>query len=218
MEHSRIEPHSPDWYKIRQGRFTASEIWKLMTEPRAKKDTISKTAETYILEKVHERITGQTKMGIDNFATEWGNDNEPLAKKWYSKLTGRTVNEPYLISHPEIHDFICTPDGFVEDGLIEIKCPANGANHFKHCFITSPEYFKAEHPEYYWQMMCQMNITGAKWCDFVSFDPRVNSDLGMFIFRLDYQNEDGLRLEQKVKDALDLFRNYYTLFASGLNE
>ncbi len=55
---STIEIYSPEWFINRQGNFTGSEIWKLMTEARSKKDVLSKTAETYILEKVWNRVIG----------------------------------------------------------------------------------------------------------------------------------------------------------------
>lgn len=210
-----VQPYSPEWWNLRYGTFTASEIWKIMTEPRSKSETISKTADTYILEKVHEKLTGKAKMGVDNFATQWGVDNEPLAAKWYAKLTGNEIYEAVLCFHPSIQGFSCTPDKFVNaDGLTEIKCPANGANHLKHFFITDNEYFKKEHPDYYWQMTAQMNITGRAWCDFVSFDPRIDSDRGMFIYRCNYSKEDGELLETKVVQGRELYDQYLKMFSS----
>lgn len=214
-----IEPYSPEWFKARIGTFTASEIYKLMTEPRSKKKKdageLSEGATTYILEKVHEKVTGIVKPSITNYATDWGINNEPIAAEWYRKLTGANITPPYLVFHEEIEGFSCTPDCFVnDDGLLEVKCPANGANHFKHCFITKPEYFRDEHPEYFWQCMAQMNITGRKWCDFVSFDPRVPSDLGMFIYRLNYDPIAGAELEEKVSKARELFNGYFEAFAA----
>jgi hypothetical protein len=212
----KILPYSPEWFRLRCGMFTGSEAWKLMTEPRSKKDMVSKTAETYILEKVHEKLTGQLKQGIDNYATQWGVEHEPLAKEWYGKISGNTVHDTYLVMHERLENFSCTPDAFVnEDGLTEIKCPANGHNHLKHCFITNDEYFKSEHPEYYWQAIAQMNITKRAWCDFVSFDPRINTDLGFFCYRLNYNESDGELLESKVEQATEMFNGFYELFSKS---
>jgi len=184
-----------------------------MSEPRSKSDTISKTAETYILEKVHEKITGLVKQGVDNYSTQWGIEHEPLAAKWYAKITNNIIHDPCLCLHEDIDGFSCTPDYFVNsDGLTEIKCPANGANHLKHCFISSDEYFKKEHPEYYWQCMAQMHITKREWCDFVSFDPRINSNIGMFIYRLKYDAEQGKKLESKVTEAREVYNSYLLAF------
>jgi len=211
-----IEIYSPEWFKDRQGSFTGSEVWKLMTEPRSKSESISKTAETYILEKVWEKLSGKVKSGFDNFATEWGNDNEPIAKKWYTKLTGRDVNDAQLVFNPDLKYFTGSPDGLIgDDGLIEIKCPFNGANHLKHCFITSDEYFKKEHPDYYWQIMSYLYLTGREWCDFVSFDPRIDCDLGMFIYRLNKNEAEFTALEKKVKECRELFDQFYKAFTNG---
>lgn len=213
-----IEIYSPDWFKNRQGSFTGSEVWKLMTEPRSKKESISKTAETYILEKVWERLSGKVKQGFDNFATEWGNENEPIAKKWYTKLTGREIHDSLLMYKPELPYFTGSPDGLVnEDGLIEIKCPFNGANHLKHCFITSDEYFKAEHPDYYWQIMSYLFLTGREWCDFVSFDPRIDSDLGLFIYRVHKNEAEFTALQAKIIECRELFDKFYDTFKSKLD-
>ena len=64
-----------------------------------------------------------------------------------------------------------SPDGLVgADGLIEIKCP-NTATHIE-TLITG----KID-PDYLYQMAWQMECTGRAWCDFVSFDPRLPSNL-----------------------------------------
>lgn len=214
---ANITIYSPEWWKARIGNFSGSEVWKLMTEPRSKKETISKTAETYILEKVWERLSGKCKSGFDNFATEWGNDNEPIAKKWYSKLTGHEIKDAILVYKPELDGFTGSPDGLVGDnGMIEIKCPFNGANHLKHCFVTSDEYFKSEHPEYYWQIMSYLYLTGREWCDFVSFDPRIDCDLGMFIYRVNANPLEFELLENKIKVSRELFNQFYTSFSGKI--
>lgn len=174
---------------------------------------ISDTAETYILEKVHEKLTGKPKMGVNNFATEWGIENEPLAKKWYSKITGSELEEPYMLSHDSIEGYSCTPDSFGSiKPLIEIKCPANGANHLKHWLISNDEYFKDKHDNYYWQCVSQMNIFKKKELDFVSFDPRIDNNRGMFIYSLNLDESDEAFMEGKIKESRVLFNEYFKLF------
>lgn len=210
-----IEPYSPAWYTTRQGCFTGSEAWKLMTEPRSKKESISKTAETYILEKVWEKLSGKTKSGIDNFATEWGNEQEPNAVRFYEKLSGNTCQETTLIYSKELPYLIGTPDRYVGvDGMIEVKCPFNGANHLQHCFITTDEYFRDEFKEYYWQIQTYLYLSEREWCDFVSFDPRIDSELGLFIYRLKRDNEQIIRLKDKAIEAKILFDEFYKVFSS----
>jgi hypothetical protein len=90
---STIEIYSPTWWDNRLGNFTGSEVHRLMTEPRAKKDVLSKGAETYIREKVYEKLSGQPKQSIDNYATAWGHENEPIAKRYYTARTGNEIIE-----------------------------------------------------------------------------------------------------------------------------
>jgi hypothetical protein len=54
-----------------------------------------------------------------------------------------------------------------------------------------------------------MACTGAKWCDFVSFDPRVPEDLQLFVVRVERDQEyiDLMEVEVKqfLSEVLDLF-------------
>jgi hypothetical protein len=47
-----------------------------------------------------------------------------------------------------------------------------------------------------------MSVTGAKWCDFVSFDPRVPDDLQLFIVRVERDDEYIAEMEKEVKEFL----------------
>lgn len=214
---TNIVAYDPSWFAARQGAFTGSEAWKLMTNPRSKSEPISVTAETYILEKVWETLSGKVKQGFDNFATEWGIENEPRAVSFYEKLTGASCQRVNLCLNEELPYFTGTPDRAVGDeGLIEVKCPFNGAIHLRHCMINTPEYFKQNHTEYYWQIQSYLYLTDRKWCDFVSFDPRINSDFGLYIYRLERNDEEIGKLIERIKSARELYDGYYKTFA-GLN-
>src|SRR5690554_1124876 len=68
------------WEIARIGKFTASRISELFSEPRAKKDQgkLSETALGYVFEKASEIVTGTTRQ-VQNWAMEWGNQYEPEA-------------------------------------------------------------------------------------------------------------------------------------------
>jgi len=57
-----------------------------------------------------------------------------------------------------------------------------------------------------------MLLSGRKWCDFVSFDPRIISDLGLFIYRVNANEEVIERMTEKVKLARILFNQYFESF------
>jgi hypothetical protein len=73
----------------------------------------------------------------------------------------------------------CSPDGHVREweGLIELKCPES---------TTHLEYLQAGvvPEEYRGQIVHSLWVTGAQWCDFVSFDDRFPEHLQLFIVRV----------------------------------
>lgn len=127
---------------------------------------------------------------------EWGTQNEPQARVAYEVSTGNFVDQIAFVDHPKIKDFGCSPDGVVGEGLIEIKCP-NSATHWS--------YIKANEPpqKYIIQMQSQMSVTGAKWCDFVSFDPRMPERSQLLIVRINRDEELIAEIEKEVKQFLN---------------
>ena len=51
-------------------------------------------------------------------------------------------------------------------------------------------------------MQWQMASTGRKWCDFVSFDPRMPEGLQLFIQRVDFDAEYVKMLEAEITGFL----------------
>ena len=130
-----------------------------------------------------------------NAAMEWGTNTEPQARVAYEVKTGNFVDQVAFIDHPTIAGFGCSPDGLVGENLIEIKCP-NSATHW--------EYFKAKEPpkKYFIQMQAQMAVTGAKWCDFVSFDPRMPERSQLLIVNIPRDDVFILIMESEIKQFL----------------
>jgi hypothetical protein len=192
----------------RRYKFTSSCIYKLLTLPQNKEERengeLGGVAKEYVMEKIAEEIDGYLP-DFENEATRWGNENEPKAVYWYERLTRFTVSNPGFIS---VNDFFGgSPDRKVFDpstgerGGLEVKCPHKTTNHLWHCMINSDEYFKKNHKDYYWQCVSHMITLDVEWCDFVSFDPRINYEIGFFRYRL-YRNEaDVLRLLERVEEA-----------------
>lgn len=198
---------SQEWFEIRRGKFTSSEIHRLMSEPMdakaKKKGELSEGAKTYVLEKVHEQLTGELNQSFDTAATVWGVQNEPLARIWYEKLTGLEVKE---VGFTTVSDsFGGSADGLVdEDGGIEIKAPYKGSNHLDYSLIESQEYMKKHFKEHYWQCVSNAFINNRRWWDFVSFDPRLNYDSGFFRFRIVPSLAEFDLISQKVEQATEM--------------
>lgn len=194
-----IEQRSAEWFEIRKGKITSSEIHKIMG-----KGDLSETAKTYLLEKVCELYGGVTEPAV-GAALNWGTDLEPVAIEHYEKMTGVKVEKASFI--PVGDHYGGSPDGLIApEGIIEVKCPFKSANHFKHGMINSAEKFKKIAPNYYYQCISNMICAEAKWCDFISFDPRVNEDFKMFIFRLELTEEDSIAVTERIKVAFEYMK------------
>ena len=79
-------------------------------------------------------------------------------------------SEPYQFF--ELSDDVGgTPDALVgEFGCLEVKCPYTPAVHINTLLNrTVPR-------EYLWQVHGHILVTGRDWCDFVSFDPRLEHE------------------------------------------
>ena len=187
------------WMQQRLGKVTASRVADVLAKIKTGE---SASRKNYKMELVVQRLTGKQGESFTNAAMEWGTEQEPFARMAYEAHTGTFVKEEGFVDHPTIEGFGCSPDGIVGEGLIEIKCP-NTANHIETVLENKAP------SKYIPQMQCQMACTGAKWCDFVSFDPRVPEDLQLFVVRVERDQEyiDSMEVEVKqfLSEVLDLF-------------
>jgi len=82
-----IEQRSEEWFQLRRGKITSSEIHKIMGEKG-----LTETAKTYLLEKVCEHFGGVTEPAHGQ-ALDWGTELEPVAIEHYEKVTGKLDKE-----------------------------------------------------------------------------------------------------------------------------
>ena len=179
------------WLLARIGFCSASRISDVVAKT---KTGYSASRENYKAQLVAEILTG-TPQGADlsnNAAVQWGVEKEPEARAHYEVSRGVMVQECGFFIHPTIERSGASPDGLIgEDGLIEIKCP-NTATHI--------EYLRTKKPpkKYADQMAWQMACTGRKWCDFVSYDPRLPERLQMLVVRIERDDAYIAELEAEV--------------------
>lgn len=186
-----IEQGSPEWFAMRAGKVTASKVSDVMSA------ITTAGYKNYLADLVVERLTGNKTESFTNAAMQWGVDQEPIARAEYEVKTGNFVDQIAFVDHPTIANFGCSPDGLVgDDGLIEIKCP-NTATHIDYVMQDKVP------TKYIPQIQCQLAVTGRKWCDFVSFDPRLPDGLQILIVRLERDDEYIEKLEARVVKFLD---------------
>ncbi|RMF02472.1 MAG: exonuclease [Alphaproteobacteria bacterium] len=184
---------TPEWFAARLGKATASRIADITART---KSGWGAARANYLAELVAERLTGEPADSYTSPAMQWGTDTEPEAREAYAFVTGSDVEPVGFVDHPEIAMSGASPDGLVGDaGLVEIKCP-NTATHIKTVLAD------AVPGKYIKQMMWQMACTGREWCDFVSYDPRLPLDVGLYVRRIERDAEQIAELEAQVREFL----------------
>jgi putative phage-type endonuclease len=194
-----MEQRTEEWFNARLGKVTASRVADVLAKIKTGEAAARKN---YKMELVVQRLTKQFGESFSNAAMEWGTEQEPFARMAYEAHTSNFVKEVGFVDHQTISMFGCSPDGIVGEGLIEIKCP-NTSTHIETVLDNKAP------SKYIPQMQCQMSVTGAKWCDFVSFDPRVPYDWQLVVIRVERDQEYIDSMEAEVKQFLseveDLF-------------
>ena len=202
-----LQRNSDQWWTHRRSRLTASQFGDILSRKSISSAFLKGLAEQtpYVFSR---NMPESLKHGIEHESTALKQYCNYLKHSGHPVKTfpsGFVVNTGYPFLG-------CSPDGKVIDGseedafgLIEIKCP------YKHRAVT-PETachgdsqfhleLKDDFPmlkkthKYYAQVQGQMGITGAKWCDFVTYTFR-----GMVIERIyfdaNFFNSMILKLEQ----------------------
>jgi len=167
---------SEAWLAARAGVTTASRF----VDARAKLSRASKSGKKgdpagkaieYAWTIALERIAGSP---LDQAFSTWqmkrGTELEPEARMAYEMASGLLAGESGLLLTDD-SKFGYSSDGLVgDDGLIEIKCPANCQKIGE--IWSNPETATAEYID---QIQGGLWLTGRKWCDFVMYCPWLES-------------------------------------------
>jgi putative phage-type endonuclease len=197
---------SDEWFAARLGKLTASRIALALatTETGWGASRANVRAEL-----VCERLTGLASKGYVNAEMQWGTDHEAEARDAYEFYRDVDVELVGFVDHPRIAMSGASPDGHIgTDGGLEIKCP-NTATHIE-TLLGAPvdgRYVK----QVQWQMAC----SGRKWTDFVSYDPRMPSEMQMHIQRIP---RDDKMIAQMEADAELFLREVETTVAALLGK
>ena len=188
-----FEQGSQEWFEARCGRVTASRVADVVART---KTGWGASRANYMAQLIAERLTGAVADSYTNAAMQWGVDTEPQARDAYEFYANVDVEQVAIVEHPEIPMSSASPDGLVgEDGMVEIKCP-NTATHIDTLLGSTID------KKYITQMQWQMACAGRKWCDFVSYDPRMPEEMRIFIQRVERSDERIAELEKDVREFL----------------
>jgi len=185
-----MQQGTDEWVRARCSLVTASRVADVCAKT---KSGYSASRASYMGQLLAERLTGQVAESYSNAAMQWGTDHEPQARAVYELATGNFVEEVGFVPHPTVIGSGASPDGLVDpDGMLEIKCP-NTSTHW--ATLKS----KAPAGRYQIQMQWQMACTGRKWCDFVSFDPRLTLAKQFICVRVERDDAHIAVLEEEVR-------------------
>jgi hypothetical protein len=151
---------STEWSQARVGIPTASEFDAIIT-PLGKPRT-SEGRQTYLLEKVAERLLGYPRDTGSSYDMTQGSIIETIARPWYEFQYDVKVQQVGLCTTDDGR-VGCSPDGLLgDDGGIEIKSPS------AHVHLS---YLLAGvvPPQYVAQVQGCLWVTGRAWWQFVSY-------------------------------------------------
>lgn len=172
----QCEQRSPEWLKARLGKLTASRASDMTATIQKGEAAARKNLRTQL---VLERLTGVSQeSGFVNQAMQQGVEREPDALLWYEAETGQLVQRTGFIEHDTLAAG-ASLDGHVGEleGVVECKCPI-ASTHLE--FLETGKIPGA----YLDQITHQLWITGAAWCDYVSFHPDFPEGLRLKILRV----------------------------------
>lgn len=197
-----VEQRSEAWYDLRLGRFTASTFSDVMS------GVSTAGYENIIASIVGEIITNESEETYSSPAMERGVELEPDAVEEYESIFSVQCQEVGLCIPDEsdlLHDWVgVSPDRIVGEGLLEVKCPMV-KTHLKYIRMNQLPN------EYKWQVQGQLMVTGAKWCDFMSYYPRMKPFIIRVYPDLKMHQELTNRLLEsiaKVKEMLSIYNKY----------
>ena len=161
------QQRSPEWFAARAGRLTGSCAAAILAKGKGSAESFVRR--DYRLQLASERIAGlPAEAGFVNDAMQRGIDLEPVAFAAYESATGNMVRSTGFLSADE-YMVGCSLDGDVDgfEGIIELKCPKT-ATHIG--YLKNPQSLADAYAP---QISHNLWVSGAKWCDVVSFDDRL---------------------------------------------
>lgn len=157
MNFHDIDQNTEEWMQLRAGKLTGSSFGKIMSNFGK---AFGEPAKKLAMNIATEQITGKAiSSGYTNEHMERGHEQEPVARMLYEETTFSDVLNGGFYDCGHIG---CSPDGRVDEGLIEIKSVIPNV-HLD--VIKKQSYSNA----YKWQLIGNMYHTGAEFIDFVSY-------------------------------------------------
>ena len=196
MENSILQ-RTDEWHEQRKGKFTASEIYKLMGIK-----ALGETGKGYAFDKAVEELYGETEETFVSYDMQRGIELEPLAFAKFQEL-----KEPEFLQVETCGFFNfgecagASPDGLVGDyAILEIKCP-KPSTFFK---LVATNEIK---DQYLYQMQLQMMATNRNKAHFFNY---CVIDGVEYWHEITVTKDDVIcdKMEARIKEASELKQEY----------
>jgi YqaJ-like viral recombinase domain len=200
MNWYNVHQPSPEWFKLRCGRPTASRFDKILTPAQGK---VSAQQETLIYELIEERFSMIPPERMESYVSRamvWGIETEAEARRHYCLMNDfgliehadENIDALRITAHGSTGLYVwpggfcesedkrigCSPDGLIAEpfdvgGELRMKKPVGCLELKCPRGKTQAEYWlKGKLPaEYRWQVNGHLLVTGFEWCDFYSYSP-----------------------------------------------
>ena len=186
-----VVQRSSEWAALRLGRLTSSRACDMLATIKSGEAAARRNLRVQL---ALERITGRCQEnGYVSKEMERGAALECEAVAAYEAETGQLLSPIGFLAHDELLAG-CSPDAMVGDivGCVELKCP-KAAIHLEYWRTeTIPKDYAAQIQHILW-------ISGAAWCDFVSYQPEFPAPLRLKITRVEASEIDFKAYELLVR-------------------
>ncbi len=191
MKMITADQRSPEWFTARLGKLTGSRAADMLATNKDGKPAASRR--NLRIQLVLERLTQRSQeRDFVSPAMQDGIDREADAAGLYEALTGRMLTTAGFLQHDDLMAG-CSLDGYIGnfEGIIEIKSPL-AATHlgYLRSGIIPDEYQK--------QILHALWISGAAWCDWLSYQPDFPESLRTRLVRVPRDGAAILAYEEKV--------------------
>jgi hypothetical protein len=194
-----VEVKRDEWLRKRLGKITCSKFGDLMGSGRSKDALFTTAGYTYLRRIVAERFGSWYSVSAKSM--DWGNENESKAIAEYANRFEWDVDSTPFQYFAYDDDIGGTPDGLVGgSGCIEVKCPFDPAVHVN-TLLT-----KEVPSDYEWQVVGHLLVTGRDWCDFISFDPRMEGKHRLCVIRVERSEARIELLKKRLEVAVGVVK------------
>jgi putative phage-type endonuclease len=181
--------YSDEWWSARLGKPSASNAKKLITSTGAP----SKQMGDYAINLANSLFAGRDLEQLE--PNEWmtrGTEMEAEARAWYAMERDIDVVEVGMFTD-DSETYIASPDGVIDNGLLEIKC-LKPTNH------TKAILGKSAPTDYIAQIQMQLFVSEQDYCDLFFYCPGLPNR----VFRVEADSKviDGLK--EQIAACLEL--------------